>query len=112
MSKQGGGKDPGKKHSNALALLVSSPVILALASVRRNEDANSLVDMPDPLSLRQDIVWAEHRLIDRFPHDQPVELSSGDHCVADRQQAAIRPPLYVECQTRDRPPRTGRVLRH
>jgi hypothetical protein len=72
---------------------VSARVVTPLYSVRRDEDANGLLDMPDPLSLRQDIVCAEHRLIDGVPHDQPVELGSGDHRVADRQQAAIRPPL-------------------
>jgi hypothetical protein len=66
----------------------------ALYSVRRDEDANGLLDIPGALSSRQDIVCAEHRLIDGFPHDQPVELCSGDHRVADRQQVAIRPPLF------------------
>src|SRR5258707_15244803 len=82
---------------------------LRFTFVRRDEDANGLLDMADPPSFRQDIVCAEHRLIDGFPHYQPVELCRGDHRVAERQQDAIRPPLYVDCQTPDRPARAAIV---
>ena len=66
---------------------------LSLDSVRRNEDANGLLDMLVPCVFGQNIVCVEHRLIDGFPHYQPVELGSGDQRVADRQQVAIRPSL-------------------
>src|SRR5258706_6165220 len=84
---------------------------LRFTFVRRDEDANGLLDMADPLSFRQDIVCAEHRLIDGFPHYQPVELCRGDHRVADRQQVAIRPPLYVYCHTPARPAKAAIVKR-
>ena len=64
-----------------------------LYSVRRDENANGMLDMPNPLSFRHDIVCAEHCLIDGLPHDQPVELCSGDLRVSNRKQVAIRPPL-------------------
>src|SRR5258707_12893178 len=76
---------------------------LRFTFVRRDEDANGLLDMADPPSFRQDIVCPEHRLIDGFPHYQPVELCRGDHPVAVRQTVGISPTLFFACQTRDAP---------